>query len=317
MISNAEPLSFERCPRNIVRLIQEDERMLTGSMVALVTPFTHQGNVDYALLEKLVEFHIQQGTDAIVSVGTTGESTTLSHDEHVDVVKATVEIASKRIKVVAGNGSNSTSEAVQLTERIAPLGVDGFLNVSPYYNKPPRKGLIGHFSACAEASDVPQILYNVPGRTCCDMTPDIVADLAKIPNVVGIKEATGEVARVAQIHELCGPDFIQLSGDDPTAREFLLAGGHGVISVTANITPKLMKELVDAARRGDKEAAEHADNQMRALHEALFIEANPIPVKWAMARLGWIEGNYRLPLVSPELDSQNHIEEALKQAGLV
>ncbi|RTE87037.1 MULTISPECIES: 4-hydroxy-tetrahydrodipicolinate synthase [Gammaproteobacteria] len=291
--------------------------MLTGSMVALVTPFTSQGNVDYSLLAKLVEFHIQEGTDAIVSVGTTGESTTLSHDEHVDVVKATVEVADKRIKVVAGNGSNSTSEAVQLTERIAPLGVDGFLNVTPYYNKPPKQGLIGHFSACAEASDVPQILYNVPGRTCCDIQPEVVAELAQIQNVVGIKEATGEVDRVAKIRDLCGPDFIQLSGDDPTAAEFLLAGGHGVISVTANITPKLMKELVDTARRGESEAAHAIDAKMRALHDALFIEANPIPVKWAMARLGWVEGNYRLPLVSPELESQKVIEEALKQAGLV
>ncbi|MCC5856327.1 MAG: 4-hydroxy-tetrahydrodipicolinate synthase [Idiomarina sp.] len=291
--------------------------MLTGSMVALVTPFTSQGNVDYALLADLVEFHIQQGTDAIVSVGTTGESPTLSHDEHVDVVRATVEIVAGRIKVVAGNGSNSTMEAVQLTERIAALGVDGFLNVTPYYNKPSRRGLLEHYRLTTEASDLPQLLYNVPGRTCCDLLPEMVAELAELQNVVGIKEATGDLSRVEKTAKLCGRDFIQLSGDDPTAREFMLAGGHGVISVTANLTPKSMKELVDAACRGDRAGAEAADAPMTALHDVLFIEANPIPVKWAMARLGWIEENYRLPLTSPELESQKRIEQALVKAGLL
>lgn len=291
--------------------------MLTGSMVALVTPFTPQGNVDYAILADLVEFHIQQGTDAIVSVGTTGESTTLSHDEHVDVVRATVEIAAGRIKVVAGNGSNATAEAVQLTERMNPLGIDGFLNVTPYYNKPSPSGLLAHYKAVTEASDLPQILYNVPGRTCCDLQPELVAELAQLPRIVGIKEATGDVSRVKRIQELCGRDFIQLSGDDPTACEFLLAGGHGVISVTANLTPKLMKQLVDAATRGDRAGAEAADAPMRALHDVLFIEANPIPVKWAMARMGWLEEVYRLPLTSPELESQKVIEQALIQTGLL
>lgn len=291
--------------------------MLTGSMVALVTPFTPQGNVDYALLAELIEFHIQQGTDAIVSVGTTGESTTLTHDEHVDVVRATVEVVAGRIKVVAGNGSNATAEAVQLTERIAPLGIDGFLNVSPYYNKPSPKGLYEHYSHIAAASDLPQLLYNVPGRTCSDLLPEIVAELAQIPNIVGIKEASGDVSRVQKIKELCGRDFIQLSGDDPTACEFMLAGGHGVISVTANIMPKLMKQLVDAACRGEREAAEAADAQMRIIHDILFIEANPIPVKWAMARLGWLAEVYRLPLCSPELASKKVIEQALEAAGLL
>lgn len=291
--------------------------MLTGSMVALVTPFTPQGNVDYALLAELVEFHIQQGTDAIVSVGTTGESTTLTHDEHVDVVRATVEVAAGRIKVLAGNGSNATAEAVQLTERIAPLGIDGFLNVSPYYNKPSPKGLFEHYSQIAAVSDLPQLLYNVPGRTCSDLVPEIVAQLAHIPNIVGIKEASGKVERVQHIKQLCGPDFIVLSGDDPTACEFMLAGGDGVISVTANLTPKLMKQLVVAARRGDRPAAEAADVHMRVLHDILFIEANPIPVKWAMARLGWLAEVYRLPLCSPELESKKTIEHALEAAGLL
>ncbi|MCL5049232.1 MAG: 4-hydroxy-tetrahydrodipicolinate synthase [Firmicutes bacterium] len=291
--------------------------MLTGSMVALVTPFTKHGNVDYSLLAELIELHIKQGTDAIVAVGTTGESPTLSHDEHVDVVRATVEIANKRIKVVAGNGSNATAECVQLTERMANLGVDGFLNVTPYYNKPSRAGLIAHYTAAAQASDVPQILYNVPGRTCCDLSTEMVAELAKIPNVVGIKEATGDVSRVKKLKDACGPDFILLSGDDPTACEFLLQGGDGVISVTANLAPKAIKTLVDVARRGDREQAEAIDAPLRGLHDKLFIEANPIPVKWAMARLGWINEFYRLPLTSPELASQNAIETALKNAGLL
>ncbi|RUO35193.1 4-hydroxy-tetrahydrodipicolinate synthase [Aliidiomarina sanyensis] len=289
--------------------------MLTGSMVALVTPFTSNGNIDYKLLAELVEFHIQYGTDAIVSVGTTGESPTLSHDEHVDVVRATVEVAAGRIKVVAGNGSNSTQEAVQLTERIAVLGVDGFLNVTPYYNKPSHRGIIEHYRHVSEASDVPQFLYNVPGRTCCDITPEIVAELAQFKNIVGIKEATGDVTRVAELQKLCGNDFLLLSGDDPTAKDFMLAGGHGVISVTANLMPQTMKRMVDAATRGERSEAEALDARLRPLHEALFIEANPIPVKWAMARLGWIQANYRLPLTLPELASQKVIEQALIEAG--
>lgn len=289
--------------------------MLSGSMVALVTPFTSNGNVDYKLLAELVEFHIQYGTDAIVSVGTTGESPTLSHDEHVDVVRATIELADSRIRVIAGNGSNSTQEAVQLTERIAQYGVDGFLNVTPYYNKPSRKGIIEHYRYVSEASDLPQFLYNVPGRTGCDLVPELVAELAQFKNIIGIKEATGEVSRVTELQRLCGHDFLLLSGDDPTAREFMLAGGHGVISVTANLMPQTMKRMVDAACRGDAEGAAEFDKKLAALHEALFIEANPIPVKWAMARLGWIQANYRLPLTPPELASEKVIEEALKAAG--
>lgn len=291
--------------------------MLTGSMVALVTPFTKHGNVDYTLLAELVEFHINHGTDAIVSVGTTGESPTLSHDEHVDVVRATVEIAAGRIKVVAGNGSNATAESVQLTERIAPLGVDGFLNVTPYYNKPSRAGLLAHYKAVTEASDIPQILYNVPGRTCCDLSTEIIAELSAMPNVVGIKEATGEVERVKAIKDACGDDFVLLSGDDPTACEFLLQGGHGVISVTANLAPQAIKNLVVAACAGKREEAEAIDEPLRSLHAGLFVEANPMPVKWAMARLGWIEENYRLPLTAPELASQKVIEAALQSAGLL
>lgn len=291
--------------------------MLTGSMVALVTPFTPQGNVDYALLADLVEFHIQQGTDAIVSVGTTGESTTLTHDEHVDVVRATVEVAAGRIKVIAGNGSNATAEAVLLTERIAPLGVNGFLNVSPYYNKPSRHGLIEHYRHIAAASDLPQLLYNVPGRTCTDLVPELVAELAQIPHIVGIKEASGDVTRVQKLKQLCGDEFILLSGDDPTSCAFMLAGGHGVISVAANLVPKQMKQLVVTACEGKAEEAEKLDAQLRVIYDFLFLEANPIPVKWAMARLGWLAEVYRLPLCSPELACKKVIEQALITAGLL
>jgi len=291
--------------------------MLTGSMVALVTPFTSHENIDYNLLAELVEFHVQHGTDAIVSVGTTGESPTLSHDEHVDVVRATLEVADGRLKVIAGNGSNATAESVQLTERIAALGVDGFLNVTPYYNKPSRKGVLEHYKRVAEASDVPQLLYNVPGRTGWDMEPELVAELAQLPNIVGIKEATGDVSRVEKIKALCGNDFLLLSGDDPTAREFMLAGGHGVISVTANLVPGTMKAMIEAGSRGDRESAEAIDQPIEALHQAMFVESNPIPVKWAMAKLGWIQANYRLPLTAPELEGQKAIEEALEKAGLL
>ncbi|MGM0481880.1 MAG: 4-hydroxy-tetrahydrodipicolinate synthase [Pseudomonadota bacterium] len=291
--------------------------MLKGSIVALVTPFTKYGNIDYSELEYLVERHCQAGTDAIVAVGTTGESTTLSHEEHIDVVSAIVELSKGRIAVIGGNGSNSTAEAVQLTEKMSHLGVDGFLNVTPYYNKPSFAGLMAHYSACAEASDKPQILYNVPGRTALDMTPEVVEQLASIDKVVGIKEATGEVSRVAELRQRCGQDFILLSGDDPTARDFMLAGGDGVISVTANVVPGQIKALVDAATGADADRAEQLDRPLESLHQALFIESNPIPVKWALALMGWCSANYRLPLTPPEEQNQAKIEAVLAKLDLL
>lgn len=291
--------------------------MLKGSIVALVTPFTRQGNIDYSELEALVNWHCESGTDAIVAMGTTGESATLSHDEHVAVVSAVSELAGNRVAVIAGNGSNSTAESVYLTERMAQLPIAGFLNVNPYYNKPSHKGLMAHYQACAEASDKPQLLYNVPGRTCYDLKPEQVAELATIENIVGIKEATGDCQRVAKLRELCGPDFILLSGDDPTACEFILQGGDGVISVTANICPDKMKAMVTAARAGHEEEAKQIDQQLVTLHDAMFIESNPIPVKWALARMGRLQAFYRLPLTEPELVNQQAIEQAIQQAGLV
>ncbi|MBY6062859.1 4-hydroxy-tetrahydrodipicolinate synthase [Pseudidiomarina sediminum] len=291
--------------------------MLTGSIVALVTPFTEHGNVDYTALKQLVDWHVEQGSDGIVAMGTTGESATMSHDEHVNVVSAVCELADGRISVIAGNGSNATNEAVHLTERMAHLPLAGFLNVNPYYNKPSQRGIIEHYRACCAASDLPQLLYNVPGRTAADVLPEQVAELAEIDNIVGIKEATGDVARVAAIRQLCGNDFLLLSGDDPTSCEFLLQGGHGVISVTANVVPGLMKQMVSAALRGERAQAEQLDGQMSALHEAMFVQANPIPVKWALARMGKMEPNYRLPMTVPELPQQQHIEQTLQQAGLL
>lgn len=291
--------------------------MLTGSIVALVTPFTDKGNVDYTQLHELVDWHVAEGTDAIVAMGTTGESATMSHQEHVQVVSAITELAAGRIAVIAGNGSNATAEAVYLTEQMNHLPLAGFLNVNPYYNKPSLRGLIEHYKACAEASDKPQLLYNVPGRTAADVTPDFVAELASIPNIVGIKEATGDLSRVEQLRSLCGPDFILLSGDDPTGCEFLLRGGQGVISVTANIAPRKMKAMVDAARAGEQAIAKALDAELGALHEAMFVQANPIPVKWALSLMGKMQPNYRLPMTPPELPEQQHIEDTLKQAGIL
>lgn len=291
--------------------------MLSGSIVALVTPFTKLGNIDYNELEYLVDRHCEAGTDAIVAVGTSGESTTLSHKEHIDVVSAMVEISDGRISVIGGNGSNATGEAVLLTEKMSHLGVDGFLNVTPYYNKPSIAGLKAHYEACAKASDKPQILYNVPGRTALDMTPDMVEQLAAIDNIVGIKEATGDVSRVAELKRRCGDDFLLLSGDDPTCREFMLAGGDGVISVTANVVPALMKQLVQASTQGDSEQANAIDAKLRALHDVLFVESNPIPVKWALALMGWCSGNYRLPLTPPTDANQAKIEAVLADLDLL
>lgn len=291
--------------------------MLKGSIVALVTPLTKHGNIDYSELEYLVNRHCEAGTDGIVAVGTTGESTTLSHEEHIDVVSAMVELSAGRISVIGGNGSNSTAEAVQLTEKMSHLGVDGFLNVTPYYNKPSLEGLVAHFKACADVSDKPQILYNVPGRTALDMTPDMIAEIANIDNVVGVKEATGDVQRVSELRQRCGDDFILLSGDDPTACDFMLAGGDGVISVTANVIPKEIKALVDAACAQDTAKAQQLDGQLRALHDVLFIESNPIPVKWALALMGWCSANYRLPLTPPSDASQAQIEKVLAQLELL
>ncbi|WP_133406724.1 4-hydroxy-tetrahydrodipicolinate synthase [Parashewanella tropica] len=291
--------------------------MFKGSFVALVTPMELDGSVDYPSLDRLIEFHIENGTDGIVAVGTTGESATLSTAEYVAIVKHVVKAVDGRVQVIAGNGSNSTASAVELTKALSPLGLDGMLCVTPYYNKPSPKGLIAHFKAIADSTDVPQILYNVPGRTAVDMQPEVVAELAKLSNVVGIKEATGDVNRVEIIRELCGEDFAILSGDDATCREFMLLGGDGVISVVNNIAPKKFKNLCDLALAGNTDLSQQIDESFSGLYESLFIEANPIPVKWASYHLGLITNpTIRLPLT--ELSSSHHglLIDAMKKAQI-
>ena len=288
--------------------------MLTGSMVAMVTPMNGDGSIDWAGLERLIEHHVDQGTDAIVSVGTTGESATLNHGEHAEVIERTVKAVAGRIPVIGGTGSNSTEESIALTRTAQQAGVRACLLVVPYYNKPPQEGLYQHFRSIAEAVSVPQILYNVPGRTACDMVPDTVGRLAALENIIGIKEATAEVNRVAEIRERAGEEFLLLSGDDATACDFLLAGGHGVISVTANVAPRLMHELCSAVLQGDAASARDIDSRLQALHRDLFLEANPIPVKWAVHELGLVKAGIRLPLTWLSEQYRDKVKAAMNYA---
>jgi 4-hydroxy-tetrahydrodipicolinate synthase len=290
--------------------------MIQGSIVALVTPMEEDGALDFQNLDRFVEFHIEQGTDAVVAVGTTGESATLDEAEHCATIRRVVEKVAGRVPVIAGTGANSTREAIHLTQRAKELGADACLLVTPYYNKPTQEGLYQHYKAVAEAVDIPQILYNVPGRTACDLLPATVARLAPIPNIIGIKEATGKLERAREIINLCGPDFLLYSGDDATAREFCLLGGHGVISVTANVAPKLMHEMVAACRAGNADLALELDQQLAALHRDLFIESNPIPVKWAVHEMGFAKTGIRLPLTWLSEGCRDAVRAAMRQAGL-
>jgi 4-hydroxy-tetrahydrodipicolinate synthase len=285
-------------------------------MVALITPMQDDGSVDDAALGKLVEFHIEQGTNAIVAVGTTGESATLDHDEHCEVIARVVEFAGGRIPVIAGTGANSTAEAIQLTRCAQKTGAAACLLVTPYYNKPTQEGLFLHHKAVAEAVDIPQILYNVPGRTACDMLPETIGRLAGVKNIIGVKEATGDLRRIELIRRLCGPDFTIYSGDDATGCELMLQGGDGVISVTANVAPKLMREMCDAALAGDRDSAKAIDARLAGLHGALFVESNPIPVKWAVSEMGLSPRGIRLPLTWLSQDAQARVKEAMWQAGI-
>lgn len=293
--------------------------MFTGSIVALVTPMDDKGQVDRASLKKLIDYHVASGTSAIVSVGTTGESATLNHDEHVDVVLQTLDLADGRIPVIAGTGANATTEAIALTERFNNTGVVGCLTVTPYYNKPMQEGLFQHFKAIVEHTDLPQILYNVPSRTGCDMLPETIARLAEIKNIVAVKEATGNLSRVSQIQELVNDDsFILLSGDDATALDFMQLGGQGVISVTANVAAREMAELCKLAAEGDFAKARKLNQRLMALHQQLFVEANPIPVKWACKVLGLIATDtMRLPMTPISDKARPVVEQALKHVGLL
>jgi len=291
--------------------------MFQGSMVALVTPMLEDGSVDKPALRRLIDFHVENGTDAIVSVGTTGESATLDMDEHCDTVRETVSHAAGRIPIIAGTGANSTSEAIELTRCAADAGVDACLLVTPYYNKPTQEGLYLHHKAIAEAVSIPQILYNVPGRTSVDMLPETVARLAQIDNIVGIKEATGKIDRAREIINSCSDDFEVYSGDDATAMELILNGARGDISVTANVAPKAMHDMCAAALAGDKETAAEINARLEELHSKLFVESNPIPVKWALCKMGMIGPKLRLPMT--ELSSKYHetVLNAMKKAGVI
>ncbi len=289
--------------------------MIYGSLVALITPMDEDGNVDQAALERLVEFHIDNNTDAIVAVGTTGESATLDVEEHCDVVRQVVKLANGRIPVIAGTGANATREAITLTARSADLGVDACLLVTPYYNKPGQEGLYQHYKAVADAVDIPQILYNVPGRTACDMSDETSLRLAEIPNIIGLKDATGDLDRAAWLIKNRPDGFALYSGDDDSAMEFVLAGGDGVISVTSNVMPAAMHDMIQAARNNDRQLAESLNQPLTGLHRDLFVEANPIPVKWAVQQMGLIGAGIRLPLTA--LASENHelVRNAMIKAG--
>ncbi len=291
--------------------------MFHGSMVALVTPMNEDGSLDVPALRKLIDFHIENGTEAIIAVGTTGESATLDHEEHCEVIRLVVEHAKDRVPVIAGTGANATTEAIELTRCAEQAGADACLLVTPYYNKPTQEGLYRHHKAVAEAVPVPQILYNVPGRTACDMLPETVERLAAIPNIVGIKEATGKMDRAREILQRCGDRLDLYSGDDATALELILLGGKGVISVTANVAPKQMHEMCAFARAGDENKAREINERLMGLHKGLFCESNPIPVKWAVKEMGLIKEGIRLPLTPLSAGCHETVRQAMRAAGVI
>ena len=290
--------------------------MIRGSIVALVTPFNAWGAVDYEALKRLVEFHVSEGTHAIVTVGTTGESATLSHSEDREVIKATVDFVAGRIPVIAGAGSNATAEACQLTEAATLAGANAILSVAPYYNKPPQAGLLAHFRAVANSTNLPVILYNVPGRTVTDISDDTTLELAEVSNIAGIKDATGDLDRAKYILEHRPEGFALYSGDDPTAMELCLMGGDGDISVTANVAPRQMASMIEFALAGKFREAEALNNQLCGLHSELFIEPNPIPSKWALSEMGIMSSDCRLPLVALTDAGKNAVREACVMAGI-
>jgi 4-hydroxy-tetrahydrodipicolinate synthase len=291
--------------------------MFSGSMVALVTPMRADGSIDSDSLHNLIEFHIDSGTDAIVAVGTTGESATLTVAEHCDVMGQVVKQVDGRIPVIAGTGANSTTEAIELTQYAKDLGVDAVLLVTPYYNRPTQEGLYQHYKAIAEAVDMPQILYNVPCRTACDLLPETVARLADIPNIIGIKEATGDLSRVEQINALCQTKMELYTGEDANTVDFILAGGQGVISVTANVAPTAMHDMCAAALDNDAVKARQINNDLALLHQSLFVEANPIPVKWALTEMGKIPAGIRLPMTVLSERYHQPVRDALVAANVL
>ncbi len=291
--------------------------MFKGSMVAIATPMNEDGSLDHESLERLIEFHIENKTDVIVSVGTTGESATLNFKEHSEVIKATLSAVNKRIPVIAGSGANSTSEAIELTQRSKELGADGCLLVTPYYNKPTQNGLYEHYKMIADKVNIPQILYNVPGRTSVDMLPDTVHKLSSHPNIIAIKEASGNLERSKELLEKCADNISIFTGDDKTSVRDLLLGFKGNISVTANVAPLSMHEMCKFAMEGNIEEANKINSELDILHDNLFTESNPIPVKWALHRMGLIKKGIRLPLTWLDSKYENILEESLYNAGII
>ena len=291
---------------------------ITGSIVALATPMHDDGSVDYAALRKLVDWHVTEGTDCICVVGTTGESPTVNVEEHCEIIRVSVEQANKRVPIMAGCGANSTAEAIELAKFAKQVGADCQLQVVPYYNKPTQQGQYLHFKAIAEAvGDLPTVLYNVPGRSVADMAHATVLRLADVPGIVGIKEATGNIERAQWLIKEVPKGFAVYSGDDPTAVALMLCGGQGNISVTANVAPRLMHELCVAALAGDTKRAMELQFRLLPLHRNLFVEANPIPVKWAMSRMGLCGGTMRLPMTPLESVNEATVETALRACGLI
>ncbi len=291
--------------------------MLNGSLVALVTPMSEGGDIDYSKLEKLINFHVESGSHGLVIAGTTGESATLNMDEHCQLLNRAREIINQRVPMIAGTGANSTSEAIHLTKCAKKALADAALLVTPYYNKPTQEGLYQHHQAIAEAVDIAQLLYNVPGRTACDMQPETVQRLSLIKGIIGIKEATGDLQRLQQIQDLVADDFLLFSGDDATSCEFILQGGHGTISVTANVAPAQVSKMCQAALAGDAEKARKIDEQIMELHRVLFVESNPIPVKWAVSKMGLCENIFRLPLTPLADQYHEQLESVLKSTGIL
>ena len=290
--------------------------MLRGSLAAIVTPMVEDGSLDFPRLRALVDWHIREGTDGIVVVGTTGESPTVDVEEHCELIRVVVEHTKKRIPVIAGTGANSTTEAIELARYAKKVGADYSLSVVPYYNKPTQEGLYRHFRKIAESVDIPQILYNVPGRTACDLQNQTALRLAQVPNIIGLKDATGSIERSSDLVRQAPPNFAIYDGNDASALALMLFGGQGVISVTANVAPKLMHEMCVAAFKGDLATARSINNKLFDLHKNLFIEANPIPVKWAVAQMGLIASGIRLPLTPLSEAHHETVRNAMRQTGI-
>ncbi len=290
--------------------------MFKGSLIALATPFDADNGVDYEALKRLIDFHVSEGSDGLVIAGTTGESATLDRSEHAQLIRNAADIVDGRLPVIAGTGSNSTAQTIKLSQEVEAYGIDAHLMVAPYYNKPMQEGIFQHFASIADAVDKPVMLYNVPGRTVTDILPETVARLAAHPNIFGIKEATGDMERLQQIQALVGEDFMLYSGDDFTAMEFMEKGGHGVVSVCGNVAPRLSADMCRAALAGESEKARELDALLQPLNKALFVESNPIPLKWALAEMGLISPGIRLPLTPYSEEHHDQMRQAITNAGI-